>query len=272
MIVRLVYFSPNGTTLKSLRNIAQGMGDVEIVEYNLLLPENRKKTYSFDSNDLVILGCATAGMIFGKVDEIFNCIEGNNTPLVGVVLYGNGYYGASLIQMKKKAEKRGFRVSALAAFIGQHAINKNVAANRPDAKDISIQLDFGKAIYDKIIINKDYTLSRKPKSGWSGIPKYNVIVAVRYFMQNKEYVLPDFFKTKEVSDDCVRCKRCEANCPVNAINITDKKFLLSACIGCCSCINNCPQKAIKPANNIMNKVMSGFAKDFQKRKEPEIIM
>lgn len=272
MKVHLVYFSPNGTTLKSLRNIAQGMGDVEIEELDLLPHKNRDQKHTFGPDDLVLFGSATAGMLFGKVDEIFDSIEGNQTPFVGIVLYGNGYYGVSLMQMEKKAIQKGFLVSALGAFIGQYALRSDIAAGRPDAKDEQVQMDFGKAIYDKIIVRKDYRLDQKPRAGWSGKAKYNMVVALRHLMMNKEYKLTTSMKRKTVSDDCIVCRKCEKNCPEQAIDIEHKHFDLKACIGCCRCINNCPQKAITAVDKLLQTVNKGFFRDFQVRKEPEILI
>lgn len=271
MKVHLVYFSPNGTTQRSLRNIAEGLGGLDVLEYDLLTPDSRKKKYHFTRDDLVILGFATAGMLYGKTSEVFACIQGTDTPMVGVALYGNGYYGVALTEMKQKAGENGFLVCAMGAFIGQHAIYNQVAAGRPDEKDKSIQVDFGKAIYEKVVINKDIHLHQEPRVGWSGLEWFDQVIKYRQ-THTEEYRLPAEYKTKVISDDCNQCGICVSYCPVDAINIEEKEFDLEKCIGCYGCVNRCPVDAISVTSEEMNKVGESFALAFQKRREPELFM
>lgn len=136
--VHLVYFSPSGSTEKIVRKIASAIKDVEVKIHNLLPSAARKKNYTFDKDDLVIYGSISAGMLFTKAEEIFNCLQGNETPFIGVVSFGNAYYGVALTEMKKRAESRGFKVCALGAFVSQHTIAHEVGAGRPDAKESHI--------------------------------------------------------------------------------------------------------------------------------------
>jgi ferredoxin len=272
MKLHIIYFSPNGSTLKSLRNIAKGFYGIEQEEHNLLLPQSRQKKYRFGSDDIVLMGMSTAGMLFGKVDETFNCLEGSNTPFIGVVSYGNGYYGVSLRQMKAKAERKGFVVAGLGAFIGRHAISTDVGAGRPDAKDAAVQEKFGRDVLLKINSGNSFKLTKKPAIGWSGLWKFNIVVAIRLFMQQKEYELPHSLKEKHVNDDCVTCMKCEKNCPVQAIDIRNRHFDLSKCIACCSCINHCPEQAITSASKVMISINKDFSKAFRDiRKEPYVL-
>lgn len=51
-----------------------------------------------------------------------------------------------------------------------------------------------------------------------------------------------------ISDDCISCGACEAECPVNAISAGDSKYIIDedACIDCGSCANVCPVEAPQP--------------------------
>ena len=52
----------------------------------------------------------------------------------------------------------------------------------------------------------------------------------------------------KISDDCISCGACAAECPVGAISEGDGKFVIDAdtCISCGVCISECPQEAITP--------------------------
>ena len=269
--VHLVYFSPSGSTEKIVRKIASAMPGPEVKTYNLLPSAARKKQYVFGKDDLVIYGSLSAGMLFTKAEELFGCLQGNETPFIGVVSFGNAYYGVALTEMKERAEGRGFQVCALGAFIAQHTMAPELGAGRPDAKDEAIMVDFGRKAYEKILAG-DYTLHKQPVTHWSSSEQYNQIIAFRE--KNKEpYNFPLEFRAKKISDACIKCKTCVRNCPTDAIDIETKTFNLEACIGCYGCINRCPMHAISVASPEVTEFMKGFIDIFkQERLEPDVFL
>ena len=46
----------------------------------------------------------------------------------------------------------------------------------------------------------------------------------------------------KISDDCISCGACEAECPGGAISAGDGKFVIDPeiCISCGTCANVCP--------------------------------
>ena len=49
-----------------------------------------------------------------------------------------------------------------------------------------------------------------------------------------------------ITDDCVSCGTCAANCPVEAINTRSSVYVIDQdkCIACGTCKANCPADAI----------------------------
>ena len=114
--LHLIYFSPGGTTEKTVRTIASGIDGIDVAAIDLLPSGNRKKRYVFGPDDLVVFGCMTAQKLFTLSDEIFACLEGHGTPFIGVITYGNGFYGIALTEMLRRARSSGFKVAALGAL------------------------------------------------------------------------------------------------------------------------------------------------------------
>ena len=50
----------------------------------------------------------------------------------------------------------------------------------------------------------------------------------------------------KITDDCISCGACAAQCPVEAIAEGDDKFVIDAdkCISCGACADGCPVEAI----------------------------
>ena len=53
----------------------------------------------------------------------------------------------------------------------------------------------------------------------------------------------------KISDECVACGACAAECPMDAIAEGDGKYEIDAdkCVGCGSCVEACPTGAIQEA-------------------------
>ena len=270
--LHLVYFSPSGSTEKIVRRVASGIEGLPVEAHDLLTPASRKQRYSFGKEDLVVFGCITAGKLFTLSDEMFDCLQADGTPFIGVVSYGNGYYGIALTEMRKRAEARGFKVAALGAFVARHSIDTSVAASRPDAQDEAIMADFGRRAYEKIL-GGDCELHQVPGTNWSSWELGNKVIAYREEHPDEPYAIPPSYKAKAISDACVKCGTCVRHCPVDAIDIEARTFDLDKCIGCWGCVNRCPKHAITSASAEMGEIMKGFAEvASQTRLEPEVFL
>ncbi len=58
------------------------------------------------------------------------------------------------------------------------------------------------------------------------------------------------------ADECVGCKKCAKNCPVGAIEIVEKKAIISTtCVGCGICKKLCPKKCVELTEAPKDKVI-----------------
>lgn len=55
------------------------------------------------------------------------------------------------------------------------------------------------------------------------------------------------FMAYKISDECIACGACEAECPVEAISEGDGKYVIDPekCISCGACAGGCPVSAIE---------------------------
>ncbi|NLM73381.1 MAG: 4Fe-4S binding protein [Clostridiaceae bacterium] len=51
-----------------------------------------------------------------------------------------------------------------------------------------------------------------------------------------------------ITEECISCGACEAECPVEAISAGDERYVIDAdtCIDCGSCASVCPVEAPQP--------------------------
>ena len=152
--VKLIYFSPTGTTRKVVESVAQGITNAPIEHIDLTLPDHARQAITPSPDDLVILGAPVYG---GRlpVDAInrFKQMKAGNTLAVVIVVYGNREFEDSLLELKNLAVELGFIPVAGGAFIGEHSFatpDVPIANGRPDSLDVRKAMAFGARIKNKI--------------------------------------------------------------------------------------------------------------------------
>ncbi|MBN1317081.1 MAG: 4Fe-4S binding protein [Anaerolineales bacterium] len=258
--IRLVYFSPTGTTRTILENIASGIGIEQFDCVDFTLYDAFPKVIDHFMNELVIIG---APVYSGRLPVVavnrFKMLKADNIPAVIVVLYGNRAYDDALLELKDLAKELGFIPVAGGAFIGEHSFATRdlpIAMGRPDDRDLEMAKAFGEKVKNMI----------------TGIQSLDEIqVPGRYPYRNGKPSPPNSPVTKE--DTCTKCEFCARVCPTNAISIgntvsTDPDL----CIFCCACIKICPTDArVMEEPSVLN-ITRMLNKDFSSRKDPEIFM
>jgi ferredoxin len=260
--VKLIYFSPTGTSENTVKVVQKGI-DVDYNVIDLTLPETEPKKHTVSNNELAIIGSPVYNDRIPKimVERLCN-VTGLNTPAVAVVVYGNRAYGDALLELKNISEKQGFKIVAGAAFIGQHSFSSEatpIAHGRPDEQDKMKAKNFGEAILKKLEGLDVFSDLEVP-----GNYPYNEEARVRTnAMLGGSYPL-----TSEES--CILCGMCARVCPTGCVMVTDVVETVSEkCLVCSACVQNCPTGARHWEHEGVLGAAKWLSTEHGARKEPE---
>lgn len=251
--LKLVYFSPTGTTRKVIMETASAI-DLKSVSYDLTIHKEKKPSLKFKSNDFVLFGIPVyAGRVPATFLEYFENLSGQNTPAALIATYGCREYEDALLELKNEVESRGFKVIGAAAFPTEHSIVRSIGLSRPNKQDLKVIADFGVRLNRRIHSEDSFdgiqitvpgnTPYRKPGAA-ALTPKVDVY-------------------------ECTLCGSCAKSCPTGAIDPKDpKKTDKKKCISCQKCLRSCKQKAryvsktkLKLLTNKLNKVCQSDKKE-----------
>ena len=258
--VKLVYFSPTGTTRKVLESLAKGIAVESVEHINLTLPEGIQLRIPPFSDELVMIGAPVYG---GRLplDAInrFKQLKADKTLAILVVVYGNREFEDALLELRNLAIELGFKPVAGGAFIGEHSFASKdvpIANGRPDSLDVQKAMDFGAKIKSKV------------KALQSCDAPMDLDVPGRFPYEGGARSMGVSPVTKE--DTCTVCGTCASVCPTAAISINGSVATrVDLCIRCCACIKNCPTGARVWENSRMKEVARWLNENCSARKEPQ---
>lgn len=245
--INIVYFSPTHTSAKVAKAIAKGFGNIESEVFDATRKEVALKA---EKDSLTIVAVPVyGGHIAITARHRLEMLEGNGTPVIPVVVYGNRAYEEALKELAALLEEKGFVPVAGATFIGEHSYStdeKPIAKGRPDSKDLAYAENFGKAVSVKIDKLSDVESGRvdvakirKPKQ-----PFFKLLGFVFNVLRLRRSGKP--MPVTPVTDEslCKHCGACVVACPVAAIEKgREEATNASRCIRCCACVKVCPHKA-----------------------------
>jgi ferredoxin len=265
--VKLVFFSPTGSTRRIVEEIAKGIGE-PIEHVDLTRPEAKTRGFEDFGGELAIIGSPVyAGLISMEAERRLRRLKARNTPAVTVVVYGNRAYEDSLIQLTDLASELGFKPVAGGTFVAEHSFSTPevpISAGRPDASDLRIAREFGARIKVKLLAAEN--IGDIPPVTVPGVRPYRD--EFRKSRAAKPGTEPAAPITRE--DLCTKCGRCAEACPTEAIRIAPTvETRRDACIRCYACIKSCPTGARVMIHPFFAREAKWLHDAFPERKEPE---
>lgn len=254
--LRLIYFSPTGTTRTVLEAIAEGFVTQRIEHYDLTRATQRSAHFR---EGVAIIGIPVYA---GRVPEV--CLArlagftAAGVPAVLVALYGNREYEDALVELRDVATQAGFSAVAAGAFIGEHSYStaaQPIAAGRPDAADLAIARQFGRDVARKLD-SEDHP-------------------ATPAFPGNVPYRdrLPLGGIAPETNSACTLCGICADVCPTFVIQVESEVITQADdCIMCCACVKQCPVQARELNHPVIRERRNMLFGNFSRRKEPELFL
>jgi len=260
--LKLIYFSPTGTTRKVLESIAEGIAVDDVEHINLTLPGGAQQIIPPFSDELVIIGAPVyGGRLPVDVIQRFKQLKASNTLAILIVVYGNREFEDALLELKNIALELGFNPVAGGAFIGEHSFAAEevpIANGRPDGLDVQTAINFGIKVKDKVttLQSQDVQIDLKIPGRFPYEAGGARVMAVSPV-------------TKE--DRCTVCGTCASVCPTATILINESVATeIEQCIRCCACIKNCPEEARIMDDEMWKNIAGWLNENCSARKEPQI--
>jgi len=234
MKTSIYYFTGTGNSLVVARDIAEKLGDTELIPINKTdkikgdrigvvfpvymfgLPLIVKRFLEKLKTGKYIFAVATCGgMAGGTINKVRNILHKNNMKLdAGFVVDMPGNYIPMYGAKPKKVQDKLFsKEKEKTELIAKYVISKKTG--RYDNNNIILRTLFSSIIYN-LASNK--------------IPKYD--------------------KNFWADDNCNGCRICEKVCPVKNIKMEDDKPVWQGhCEQCFACLQWCPKEAIQYGKN-----------------------
>lgn len=217
-----IYYSPTGGTKKVSDIIATVLSE-GFISSDLL----KKDGYAakFEKDDICIISVPAFGSrVPGNACEKIRKLKADGTRAILVAVFGNRAIDDTLAELYDLTVSAGFNVIAGIEAVAEHSLVRMYGSGRPDGNDKAELEAFAKRIAEKLK-NNDVTTPALP-----GNRPY------REFKASPMSLVVD--------DTCTGCKRCAAECPVNAIP-TDNVGTTDPgkCFSCMHCVSICPEGA-----------------------------
>lgn len=237
MKISILYFSPTGTTRKTLRAFSKKLGELlnagPVQELDFTPKRNREIEYTFSPEDLVVIGLPVyAGRLPNVLKEFLATIQGGGAKGVAITLFGNRSFDDALVELSDRMKENSFKLLGSGAFVGEHSFSDILGKGRPLAEDLKELDEFASAV----------ALKAKEENPGTDFPVAGEVPYRPYYTpKNMEGQGVNFLKAKPLTNsDCTDCKLCVELCPMDSITYEDTSQVPGICIKCSACVKFCP--------------------------------
>jgi len=243
----VLYFSGTGNTEYIAKLIADGLGDECLDLFDRIRTNNREPLYS-DKTYVICAPIYVCEMPLFLV-KYLKSITFNGNNKVYFVFTSGGYSGSAKVQAKLLSIQKKLKFMGCVDFV----MPRNYVANKKYSMD-----------EEKVIHSKISNSTKKVKQVVEGIKKESkfktrhvwlfetlIIAPFAPIWTKYKLVAKDFYTT----DQCVGCRVCEKACPLNNVNMVDRRPEWGEnCTHCMACISKCPKNAIEYGNVTQGKI------------------
>ncbi len=232
----IYYFSATGNSLQTALDIAEGIGDTEIISV-----AKAGKNVKSDSEVIGFVYPVFAGGLPNMVHDFIQSGNWKKDAYIFAIATCGMSAGGANYEIDKLLRQQGTHLSyGMKLCMGTNYIV--LYDLKPEARNKIL----AKADRQLKVIISD--LNERKSNRWSRgtafSRKRHKKIAATYKTTDMNYI---------VSDSCRVCGQCSSICPAKNIQIIDNKpKFLHQCEHCMACIHWCPQKAI----NVSNKTQS----------------
>lgn len=249
----VLYFSATGNTEFIAKELAKRIDD-ECVN---LLPRIKAQDFTPISSEKPFIICAPVYVceIPRFMAKFLKKLPFSGSKDVYFILTSGGYCGPSGRFLKKifKAKKmvchghaefkmpRNYVASNAYPMLEKEQVEERITQSYQHLEQVSADILAGNKLSARHVFFFETLITLPLNPVWC-----------KYKLKAK-----DFYAT----DKCMGCGKCAKLCPLNNIQIVDKKPVWSdQCTHCMACIGNCPVKGIEYGNITQNKEPYNFGK------------
>lgn len=228
MKIVVYYYSATGCSKKIANAFARGGSDA------IVFSVTESPIEKTDADLIVFVAPVYGGRIPKYAMDKFKSLCQSGKAIVGIAVYGNISFGASLKQYKKLAKDHDCSLVGIGAFIGRHTFSTKeapISEDRPNDADIQQVEEFAQTIYTKMT-NEDRSNVKLPFS-----------IFPRFVEHMPESLIRLAVKSPIIKGECIKCYACVHACPRGAIDAQSLQIDNSQCSRCFACVNACNKQA-----------------------------
>ncbi|MEG1481473.1 EFR1 family ferrodoxin [Clostridium sp.] len=241
-MIKIYYFTSTGNCLYAGKKFKESIDNVELINISNELDKEEIKCNSDIVGFIFPLHCFGLPIVACEFLKKLK-LEGN--PYVFFLqVTGGGSSNNSFIQVKDSLNSLGLKLNNYEEI---KYISNYTRAGLEPTKERAI-----KAIEKEESKLNEFIDSVKKQENKEFKKRKQIINNSMYTVWKDRYKKKD--KNFNVNEDCIGCNKCRYICPVNNIDIIEKKPVWKGnCTDCMACINICPKVAINIGSKTIKK-------------------